>query len=140
MFTLELKSTPDKERLGSYTFYYPKIIASKKLSECHLYLPDISLNDQSLIIVEKDNGLEVYERTDGFYLSNNKKISGKKTHRIGDSFGIGESMLQVVSIIPSALAIETESRYHELTEKHPYMADLFWALKQELLFLEKNEK
>ncbi len=140
MFTLELQSTPDKERLGSYTFYYPKIIASKKLSECHLYLPDTSLSDQSLLIIEKPDGLEIHERTNGFYISNNKKISGRKIHRVGDSFGIGQSMLQIASIVPSAPMMETELRYHELTEKHPYMADLFWALKQELLYLEKNEK
>ena len=139
MFILELKSCPDKERLGSYTFYFPKIIASKKLSECHLYLPDQSLKDQSLFIVEKVDGLEIHEKTNGFYISNSKKISGKKLHRVGDSFGIGECLLQITSIIPTAIDIDTESRYHELTEKHPYMADLFWALKQELLSLEKPE-
>lgn len=140
MFILELQSSPDEERLGSYTFYYPKIIASKKLSECHLYLPDASISDQCLIIIEKIDGLEVYEKTNGFYLSNDKKISGRKIHRVGDSFGIGKSLLKVTSIVPSTLNIDTEARYHELTEKHPYMADLFWALKQELLFLEKDEK
>lgn len=139
MFVLELKSSPDEERLGAYTFYFPKIIGSRKLSECHLYLPDTTLTEQSLSIIEKADGLEVYERTNGFYISNGKKISGKKIHRVGDSFGLGQNLLQVVSVVPSLQAQDTEARYHELTEKHPYMADLFWALKQELLSLEKNE-
>lgn len=140
MFILELKLCPDQERIGTYTFYFPKIVVSRKINDCHLYLPDHSLKEQSLLVVEKSNGLEVSEKSNGFYLSNDKKISGKKIHHVGDSFGLGQCLLQIVSIVPSALDIDTESRYHELTEKHPYMADLFWALKQELLSLEKNEK
>lgn len=138
MFSIELKSCPDQERLGVYDFYFPKIIISRRLSECHLYLPDLSIKDLSLLVIQKADGIEVHERSSGFYVSNGKKISGKKIHRVGDTFGIGNSVFQVTSVLPEDTEVDTEARYHELTEAYPYMADLFWALKQELLNLEQD--
>lgn len=140
MYILEVKACPDTERLGEYSFYFPIVKISRLLSSSHLYLPDPSIGKSVLILKEQSDGLLVWEQSGAFYLHNGKKNSGKKLVRSGDTIGIGESQIQLLSHTPSEASTNTESRYHELTEKSPYMADLFWALKQEMLFLEKEGK
>lgn len=138
MFTLKLKSCPNQDQLGDYTFYFPVIKIGQKASNCHLPLLDPNIAKANLMVKDQPDGLLIWESSGGFYLSNSKKLSGKKLHRLGDSFGLGLCQFEIVQHVPNNKQIDIESRYHELTEKFPCMADLFWALKQEMLSIEKD--
>tara|TARA_R110000868_G_scaffold97619_17_gene268673 strand:- start:2663 stop:3088 length:426 start_codon:yes stop_codon:yes gene_type:complete len=138
MFILELISSPDPDRNGEYRFFFPEIRIGNIVSLSHLYIPDSHIGSSLLKIRAEQTGLLVWEERGGFYISNGKKISGRKIHTIGDIIQIGESQIKIKSFTPSSNSIDHTARYHELTEKSPYMADLFWALKQEMLSLEKK--
>ena len=138
MFILELISSSDPDRNGDYRFFFPEIRIGNILSLSHLYVPDPKIGKSLLRVRAQESGLLIWEDRGGFYISNGKKISGKKIHHIGDVIEIGDSLLKVKSLTPPRNSIDNTARYHELTEKSPYMADLFWALKQEMLSLEKK--
>lgn len=138
MYTLAIKECPDQEALGEYHFKFPVIRIGRAQHSSHLPVQDIAIAQSVLLIKDQPDGILVWEQNGGFYKSNGKKISGRKLHRIGDSFSIGETTFEVVSHSPGQLPYDVEARYDELTEKNPYMADLFWSLKQEMLRIEKE--
>lgn len=138
MFKISVTTCPDPEYIAEYTFYFPQIKISKFHHIAHLPIPDQAMGKQVLVLKTQPDGILIWENTGGYYLSNGKKIAGKKLHRVGDRFGFGDTAFEITSFIPDIKTYDHESRYHELTEKHPFMADLFWALKQEMLQIEKD--
>jgi len=140
MLKLKVIHCPDESFIGEYQFFFPRVKVGRKINHVHFYLNDSMIHRSVLCLEEQPDGILIWEEGGGYYLSNDKKISGKKLHRVGDTFGIGDSKIQIIQIVPTLEQFDHEVRYHELTEKYPYMADLFWALKQEILAIEKEKK
>ena len=140
MIKLKIISCPNENLIGEYEFFYPKLRFGRKKSHVHFYVNDQAMSSSILCLSEQPDGVLIWEESGGFYFSNSKKISGKKLHRVGDTFGLGNTSVEIIQVIPTLVSFDHETRYHELTEKFPYMADLFWAFKQEILAIEKEKK
>lgn len=137
MFILTIKACPDPELIGDYTFYFRSIRIGRSLNS-NLPIKDTDFARSVLCLKIQPDGILIWEENGGFYYSLGKKISGRKVHRIGESFGLGNTTFEIKTYDPSDLNQDIEKRYHELTENHPFMADLFWSLKQEMLKIERD--
>ncbi len=99
MISIEILHSPDNELKGQHLYYFDKIVLGTGYS-CELLINDIKLRKKHLQLELSDT--ELYLDTfsnDTYYLSNNKKISGRKRHQIGDVITIQNTSFKILSFM-----------------------------------------
>ena len=139
MLQLEFINSPDPEILGTVSYGNPRLIIGTSQND-DIIICDPKINPAYFTMEVKENGVICYNNIDGiFYLSNGKKISGRKLHKVGDTIKIGDTFFKILSHTPEKNISRTETLktlYTEKIKKDSHMEKILNFLKQELLLLQ----
>ena len=95
MIEIAITSSPDEEVIGTHRYFFENIYLGPYPS-CHLVIGDPHLEGLILIFENTEKGVAVSERGGNFYLSNGKKISGKRIHKKGDVITLGHTVFKIM--------------------------------------------
>ena len=99
MIEISITHSPDEEVLGVHCYFFETIFMGPYPS-CHLVIEDPYFEGRIIIFENTKNGVFVYEKGGNFYLSNGKKISGKRIHKKGDIITLGRTTFEITNHEP----------------------------------------
>ncbi|MBT3583856.1 MAG: hypothetical protein HN509_03035 [Halobacteriovoraceae bacterium] len=139
MIEIEIIESPDPEILGPHSFYFQKLIFGRSKNS-HLFIDDRALCKNHIRIEKSESGVLCQNMESKFYLSNGKKISGKKLHKIDDLIKIGETTLKIVSVSNDDTATKPSlsEKYNAAIERNPKLEELFVEIENEILSVEHD--
>jgi len=138
MISIEITNSPDKDMNGIHSFYFDEIVIGSKLS-CSLVINDNSLEKKHITL--KVNESQVFcapISKSTYYLSNGKKISGRKLHKAGDIITIGSTDIKIISFEDSTKESSSlNENYNNAISSFPSSEKLFDELEKEFILIEK---
>ncbi len=99
MIEISITSSPDEEVIGTHRYFFENIFLGPYPS-CHLVIGDPHLEGLTLVFENTEKGVAVSEKGGNFYLSNGKKISGKRIHKKNDVIILGHTVFKITGHNP----------------------------------------
>ncbi len=96
MIELEFTHSPDNEIIGKYKIFKQKITIGT-LKDNIIIINDDKIKKLHLVFEVTAHGLAIYDYQRCYYLSNGKKISGKKLHQQNDTIKIGDTQFKILN-------------------------------------------
>jgi len=138
MIVLNITKSPDLDSKGTFSSPKRKITIGLSI-DCDLYLRDKKISKFHLVLHSLPEGVAITTlNLNDFYLSNGKKISGKKIHQIGDIITIGDSEFSLAEHqhLPNSKE-SLEHYYEDVANNHQDLLPLLEAIEVEIVKLEE---
>ncbi|MFT6068870.1 MAG: hypothetical protein ACJAT2_003249 [Bacteriovoracaceae bacterium] len=138
MIIFEIKSSPDKEKIGEIKVFYENFtLGSHRKND--LLIEDDSIDELHLVFVHNKDGLLSKSTDSNFYFTNGKKIKGAKLHKIGDQLKVGETTIEIRDLVFENLSRSFSELYKETIEAKPEIEALIVQLQKELIHQESQK-
>ena len=134
MIEIEIVNSPDTEILGKLFFNFPKVEMGQT-PPFHLKINDPHLEMQKIILESSPKGVGVFEKNEGPYLSNGKKIRGKKIHAPGDIVTFGKTQLKILRCVHQ---VTNQENLTKDALKRENVSESLNLLKKEMLKIEES--
>ena len=133
---MEFLDSPDRDILGRRVVGFDEVfLGSGRANGIIVDDPDTKRRDIRLSVME--SGVFVENCESDHYLSNGKKVSGKKLHSPGDCIGLGNTTFKILSFKRTdSNKQDYDAIYQENIQPVPYKDQLFHAIRQEMDDLE----
>jgi|GEM_PF-4556829 hypothetical protein len=140
MIKLKILSSPDQTLSKEHQFFFEQITIGNLRDNCILNIFDPKWpNQQILHLIPQDNGVisELKSTRQENYLSNGKKIKGRKLHKQEDQIQVGDSIIEIIHWELQPKEMSFSDRYKEASQD-PVKAKSLEKLESEILFLEQK--
>lgn len=140
MIKFKIISSPDQTLSQEHLFFFDQITVGNLRDRCLLNIFDPQWpNGQILhLTIQADGVLSEFKSTrQESYLSNGKKIKGRKLNKAGDQIQIGESVIEIVEWSISNSEMSFSDKYKAASQT-PLKAQTLEKLESEILFLEQK--
>lgn len=133
MLVLEVIQCLDQLIFGDIYFYFSKIKIGRS-PKCHLIINDSKIKSIDLILSMHQEGVLIENARSSFYLSNSKKVTGKKYHNTNDTFQLGDTLLKIKAYNFESIIspLDYGKAYQDFISNNPDKIDLLDSLEFEL--------
>ena len=138
MITIEITRSPDRDIINQFKYFRNEILIGSSES-CDLVIKDSGISGTHFLMRAKESGLFCRNyRENDFYLSNGKKISGSKMHKVDDVIEIGDTSIRIVAfeLVTRDYKSEIRAKYEEIDIMMPETQGVLSELEKELIRLE----
>lgn len=133
MLVLEVIHCPDQLIFGDIFFYFSRLRIGRS-PKCHLVINDSKVKSIDLILSMHQEGVLIENVKSSFYLSNSKKVTGKKYHNLNDTFQLGDTLLKIKAYSFESIQspLDYEKAYQNFISNNPDKISLLDSLELEL--------
>ena len=138
MLELEFLESPDTDVLGKRVVFFDEVSMGRARSNV-IIVDDPGMEPRDIRLNVLESGIFVENRESGHYLSNGKKVSGKKLHSPGDGIRVGGTSFKILSFVAGdSRQRDYDSLYQEEVQSVPHRDQLFHAIRREMDDLETS--
>jgi len=139
MIEIEILESNDPEIIGFYKTYHNQLLIGSDM-ENDIIIRDKKIYKFHLKLLTSKTGVYCENiKKNIFYFSNDKKISGRKIHNINDTIRISNTLIKIINFQHTHVddyPQELQKMYREKCEQFPLIEEIFYFLKNELLFIQ----
>lgn len=138
MIEFQIIESSDKDISEIHTYSFNKVAISNTHNDAFLQIDDPEMNGVLFLIEVNNVGLDVRTHpAKKSYLSNGKKTTGAKTHKISDELTFGKTKLKILNFQQTDFPhqVSLPERYKNASQD-PQAAKTLETLEAELLHLE----